>query len=45
MHTLQNYRQTELIYDGSAYTYSSTYHDGNLKLYAHHVTAPAAPEG
>ncbi|EFY86789.1 hypothetical protein MAC_07193 [Metarhizium acridum CQMa 102] len=44
MHALQNYHD-EPIYDGNAYTYSSTYHDGNLKLYAHHVTAPAAPEG
>jgi hypothetical protein len=43
MHALQNYRETQPIYDGNAYTYSSTYHDGTLKLYAHHATAPFTP--
>ncbi|KAH7176304.1 hypothetical protein EDB81DRAFT_635061 [Dactylonectria macrodidyma] len=43
MHALQNYGQTEPVYDGNAYTYSSTYFDGLLRLYAHHVTAPATP--
>ncbi|KAG8415312.1 hypothetical protein J3458_009170 [Metarhizium acridum] len=44
MHALQNYQETEPIFDGNAYTYSSTYHSGTgtLQLYAHHVTAPAA---
>ncbi|EFZ01142.2 hypothetical protein MAA_03738 [Metarhizium robertsii ARSEF 23] len=43
IHALQNYKETELIYDGNAYTYSSTYYagTGTLQLYAHHVTAPA----
>ncbi|KID93590.1 hypothetical protein MAJ_10453, partial [Metarhizium majus ARSEF 297] len=47
MHALQNHRETEPIYDGNAYTYSSTYHSstGTLQLYAHHVTAPATAEG
>lgn len=45
IHSLQNYRQKETIYDGSAYTYSSTYHNGQLQLYAHHPTAPATPGG
>lgn len=42
MHSLQNYSRAEPIYDGKAYTYTSTYHDGTLKMYAHHATAPAA---
>lgn len=43
IHALQNYKETEPIYDGNAYTYSSTYYagTGTLQLYAHHVTAPA----
>ena len=41
MHTLQNLCTATPTYDGNAYTYSSTYHDGQLKLYAHHTTAPA----
>ncbi|KAM7210664.1 hypothetical protein V8F06_013947 [Rhypophila decipiens] len=47
MHALQNYDQEEPVYDGKAYTYSSTYHagTGTLQLYAHHATAPADPEG
>ncbi|KAK0655285.1 hypothetical protein B0T16DRAFT_450998 [Cercophora newfieldiana] len=45
MHALQSYDEEEPAYDGNAYTYSLTYHAGTLKLYAHHVTAPTAPEG
>ncbi|KAH7129629.1 hypothetical protein B0J13DRAFT_452806 [Dactylonectria estremocensis] len=45
MHALQNYGETEPAYDGNAYTYSSTYHDGTLKLYGHHVTAPTTAGG
>lgn len=41
MHSLQNYGQEEAVYDGQAYTYISTYHNGQLQLYAHHTTAPA----
>jgi hypothetical protein len=44
MHTLQNYGEEEPAYDGNAYTYSSTYHAGTLKLYAHHATPPTAPD-
>ena len=40
MHALQNYGVPEPMYDGNAYTYSSTYIDGALKIFAHHVTAP-----
>lgn len=41
MHSLQSYGQKEPVYDGQPYTYSSTYQDGTLKMYAHHATAPA----
>ncbi|KAG8413130.1 hypothetical protein J3459_015773 [Metarhizium acridum] len=44
MHALQNYGEAEVAYDSNAYTYTSTYHDGQLKLYAHHVTAPRMAE-
>jgi hypothetical protein len=43
MHSLQNYGRSEPQYDGNAYTYSSSFHDGQLKLYGHHPTAPQAP--
>ncbi|KAK2590379.1 hypothetical protein QQS21_011942 [Conoideocrella luteorostrata] len=44
MHGLQNYREEEPVYDGNAYTISSTYHagTGTLQLHAHHITAPTA---
>jgi hypothetical protein len=47
MHSLQSYGEEEPVYDGNAYSYSSTYHagTGTLQLYAHHVTAPTPPEG
>ncbi len=46
MHALQNYGEEEaVVYDGNAYTYSSTYHAGTLRLYAHHPTAPTTPGG
>ena len=44
INSLQNYKSAEPIYDGNAYSYSSTYHQGTatLQLYAHHLTAPKA---
>ncbi|KAL3965704.1 hypothetical protein ACCO45_000012 [Purpureocillium lilacinum] len=45
MHALQNYGEAKPTYDDNAYTFSSTYHDGTLKLYTHHVTAPSTAEG
>lgn len=45
MHALQTYGDTEPAYDGNAYTYSSTYCEGSLKLYAHHITAPTTSLG
>ncbi|KAG8418638.1 hypothetical protein J3459_012159 [Metarhizium acridum] len=44
MHTLQNYLLDEPTFDGNAYAFSSTLIDGCLKLYAHHLTAPAKSE-
>lgn len=40
---LQNYRLKTPIYDGNAYTFSATLVDGQVKLNAHHLTAPAIP--
>ncbi|GAB1309932.1 hypothetical protein MFIFM68171_00142 [Madurella fahalii] len=47
VHSLQSYGEEEPVYDGNAYAYSSTYHagTGTLQLYAHHITAPATPDG
>ena len=43
MHALQGYGQAEPTYDNKAYTYSSTYHDGQLRMYSHHLTKPSSP--
>ncbi|KAH8678537.1 hypothetical protein BX600DRAFT_150096 [Xylariales sp. PMI_506] len=43
MHALQNYGEEEPEYDGYARTFTATFLDGTLKLYAHHVTAPTSP--
>lgn len=45
IHALQNYGTEEPVFDGNAYTYSSTYHGSLLQLYTHHVTPPTAPGG
>ena len=45
MHSLYNYGEVEPIYDGNAHSFSATYHDGTLKMYAHHMTAPTAEGG
>lgn len=39
MHSLQNYGLESWVYDNRAYTLTSTYHGGTLKIYAHHVVA------
>ncbi|KAK0655278.1 hypothetical protein B0T16DRAFT_450991 [Cercophora newfieldiana] len=44
MQALQGYG-SEPAYDGNAYTYSSTYQDGLLQIYAHHTTMPTTPGG
>lgn len=38
MHSLQTYGEEKPSYDGNAHAFSSTYHDGTLKMYTHHVT-------
>ncbi|UNI14801.1 hypothetical protein JDV02_001396 [Purpureocillium takamizusanense] len=45
MDALLSYGESESACDGLAYTYSSTYHDGTLKLYAHQVQASASSGG
>ncbi|KAJ4310986.1 hypothetical protein N0V84_010685 [Fusarium piperis] len=45
MHSLQNHGREEPQYDGRPYTYTSTYQDSTLKLYAHHLTAPTTEGG
>ncbi|PVH68989.1 hypothetical protein DL98DRAFT_522428 [Cadophora sp. DSE1049] len=39
MHSLQSYSEGKPVYDGNAYTITSTYHTGLLRLYATHPTA------
>ncbi|KHN95382.1 uncharacterized protein MAM_06659 [Metarhizium album ARSEF 1941] len=43
MHSLQSYCQPELEYDNKAYTISSTYHGGQLKMFASHPIPPRTP--
>lgn len=45
MHILQNHMQEGPIYDDNTYSFSSTYQDGHLALFAHHLTAPTTPGG
>ena len=45
MHSLQSYGQDQPTYDNKAYTISSSYNGGSLKLYTTHTSAPRAPEG
>ncbi|KAM5453049.1 hypothetical protein McanCB49686_005001 [Microsporum canis] len=40
MHRLQSYKRDE-VYDNNTYTITSTYQDGQLKLYTTHLTAPS----
>src|SRR5207244_1437638 len=44
MHKLQSYGEDEPVYDNNAYTLTSTYHAGNLNMYATHIT-PSGPGG
>jgi len=45
MHSLQSYGESEPTHDNNAYTITSTYHDGTLKMYTVHPTPPAEPNG
>ncbi|CAK7274446.1 hypothetical protein SEPCBS119000_006174 [Sporothrix epigloea] len=40
MHGLQNLWIEFPVYDGKAYTYSATFYEGMIQIFAHHVTAP-----
>ncbi|ROV88164.1 hypothetical protein VSDG_09271 [Cytospora chrysosperma] len=46
MHSLQNYRQQPMVYDGNAYTFGVTFHGlGNLNIYAIYMAAPSKDGG
>ena len=45
MHSLQSYGQGESVYDNAAYTVTSIYHGGTLKMYTIHLAQPAEPNG
>ncbi|KAG8421621.1 hypothetical protein J3458_003487 [Metarhizium acridum] len=45
MLSLQSYGQPEPKYDNKAYTISSIYHGGTLKMYTSHPIPPRTPEG
>ena len=45
MHSLQSYGKGELVYDNAAYTVTSIYHGGTLKMYTIHLAQPAEPNG
>jgi hypothetical protein len=40
MQSLRSYGRGELMYDNNAYTLSSIYHMGQLKMYAHSIAQP-----
>ncbi|KAI1496544.1 hypothetical protein F5X99DRAFT_424448 [Biscogniauxia marginata] len=40
MHSLQNFMSAKPSFDNKAYTFSATYINGVLSLYAHHITRP-----
>lgn len=42
MHQLQSYGADKLVFDNNAYTLGATYHNGQLLMYATHVT-PSGP--
>ncbi|MCJ1242175.1 hypothetical protein MMC14_010182 [Varicellaria rhodocarpa] len=42
--SLQSYGQSEPIYDNNAYTVTSIYHGGQLKMYTSHPSQPTGPE-
>ncbi|KAM5441697.1 hypothetical protein MferCBS31731_003378 [Microsporum ferrugineum] len=45
IHKLQSYKQDEPICNSNAYTITSTYHDGSLRLYTIHPIAPGEKSG
>lgn len=45
MHSLRSYGQGEPAYDNTAYTITSIYYGGILKMYTSHLAQPAEPNG
>ncbi|ERF69373.1 hypothetical protein EPUS_08645 [Endocarpon pusillum Z07020] len=45
MYSLQSYEEDEPVHDNNAYTITSIYSDGQLKMYTSHPTQPTSPEG
>ena len=45
MHSLQSYGQDGLNYDNNAYTITSSYSDGQLKMYTSHPIQPTSTRG
>lgn len=43
MHSLQSYGQEKPVYDNKAYTITSIYHNGQLKMYTVHPAQPNGP--
>jgi hypothetical protein len=43
MHSLQSYGKGEPVSDNNAYTITSIYHGGTLKMYTSHPTQPTSP--
>ena len=43
MQSLRSFGQSEPVYDNNAYTISTTYHEGSLKMYGHSVAQPKGP--
>lgn len=43
--SLQSYGQDEPVYDNNAYTITSIYHGGTLKMYTSHPAQPTGPGG
>ena len=43
MHSLQSYGQEKSIFDKNAFTITSIYHDGQLKMYTSHSSQSASP--
>jgi hypothetical protein len=45
MHSLQSYKRDEPVDDNNAYTITSIYHGGTLKMYTSHTAKSASPQG
>ena len=44
LQSLQSYKQSEPVYDNNAYTLTSIYHGGTLKMHTSHLTQPTGPD-